>query len=263
MKIASLAIGQYIPGKSLLHRMDPRSKILAMTAVIISLFLIRQAWGYAAFGALMVLGIFTSKVGLRFMARSMRSLLVIMLFTFILHMFMTEGSPIFTLGPLKATYEGAAQGGLMVARLILLVVATSLVTLTTSPLTLTDGLEKLMKPLTSIGFPAHELAMMMTIALRFIPTLVEETEKIMKAQMARGADFSSGNLVKRAKAMLPVLIPLFVSAFRRADDLALAMEARCYRGGKGRTRLRKLRFTAADMGVLPIVALSAALAALA
>jgi len=263
VKMSSLAIGQYIPGTSALHRMDPRTKILTMTAVVTCLFLIKSAWGYAAMAALLVAGIIVSKVGLRFIIRSMRSLLVIMAFTFVLHMFMTEGASIFKLGPLNATYEGARQGALMVIRLILLVVVTSLVTLTTSPLTLTDGLEKLLKPLSAIGFPSHELAMMMTIALRFIPTLVEETDKIMKAQMARGADFSSGNLVKRAKAMLPVLIPLFVSAFRRADDLALAMEARCYRGGKGRTRLRKLSFGNVDLLSLPIIAFSIVLAVLA
>jgi energy-coupling factor transport system permease protein len=260
MKIASLAIGQYIPGKSALHKMDPRSKIITMTAMVVCLFLIKSGWGYAAIGLILLSGILGSRVGFKFIMRSMRSLLVIMLFTFILHIFMTEGTSIFKLGPFNATYEGAIQGGFMVARLILLVVATSLVTLTTSPLTLTDGLEKLMKPLSLVGFPAHELAMMMTIALRFIPTLVEETEKIMKAQMARGADFSGGNLVKRAKAMLPVLIPLFVSAFRRADELALAMEARCYRGGRGRTRLRKLMFGANDLIALPIVSISIMLA---
>lgn len=262
MKMSSLAIGQYIPGNSPLHRMDPRTKILTMTAIVTCLFLIKSAWGYTAMAALLVAGIVVSRVGLRFIIRSMRSLLVIMAFTFVLHMFMTDGTSIFKLGPLNATYEGAMQGTLMVVRLILLVVVTSLVTLTTSPLTLTDGLEKLLKPLSALGFPSHELAMMMTIALRFIPTLVEETDKIMKAQMARGADFSSGNLVKRAKAMLPVLIPLFVSAFRRADDLALAMEARCYRGGKGRTRLRKLSFSGVDLLSLPIVAFAVVLAVL-
>jgi len=261
VKIASLAIGQYIPGRSLLHRMDPRSKIIMMTVMVACLFMIKSAWGYAAIAMILMAGIVSSKVGLRFIMRSMRSLLVIMIFTFILHVFMTDGTSIFKLGPLNATYEGASQGALMVSRLILLVVATSLVTLTTSPLTLTDGLEKLMKPLSVVGFPAHELAMMMTIALRFIPTLVEETEKIMKAQMARGADFNSGNLVKRAKAMLPVLIPLFVSAFRRADDLALAMEARCYRGGRGRTRLKQLAFSRYDLLSFPIIAASVLLAA--
>lgn len=263
MKMSSLAIGQYIPGSSPLHKMDPRSKILAMATVVTCLFLIKSGWGYLAMAAMLLAGILVSKIGLKFIIKSMRSLLVIMAFTFLLHVFMTEGTVIFKLGPLTATYEGMRQGALMVIRLVLLIITTSLVTLTTSPLTLTDGLEKLLKPLSAIGFPAHELAMMMTIALRFIPTLVEETDKIMKAQMARGADFSSGNLIKRAKAMLPVLIPLFVSAFRRADELALAMEARCYRGGKGRTRLRNLAFTLNDLLILPIVAASITVAVLA
>lgn len=257
MKMSSLAIGQYIPGSSALHRMDPRTKIIMMMAMIVCLFMVRSFPGYAAMAAMLVLGILVSRVGLRFIIRSMRSLLVIMAFTFLLHVFMTEGISIFRLGPLNATYEGARQGALMVIRLVLLVVATSLVTLTTSPLTLTDGLERLLKPLSTLGFPAHELAMMMTIALRFIPTLIEETDKIIKAQTARGADFSSGNVVKRAKAMLPVLIPLFVSAFRRADELALAMEARCYRGGKGRTRLRELAFKPVDLLALPVIAAAA------
>jgi energy-coupling factor transport system permease protein len=176
-----------------------------------------------------------------------------MVLTFGLHLFMDPGEPIFRIGKIVATDKGLAQGLITVARLSLLIMATSIVTLTTSPIAFTDGLESLLKPLSFVGVPAHELAMMMTIALRFIPTLLEETDKIMKAQMARGADFETGNIAKRARAMIPILVPLFVSAFRRADELAMAMEARCYRGGQGRTRLRQLRLGSLDVAALVLV----------
>ena len=187
--------------------------------------------------------------------RGLRPVVFIMVFTMALHLFLTPGPAIFKLGPVTATWSGLVQGLFIGVRLVILIMFTSLLTLTTSPIELTDGLEDILKPFTRMGVPAHELAMMMTIALRFIPTLLEEAERIMKAQMARGADFESGNMVKRAKSLVPLLVPLFVSAFRRADDLAMAMEARCYRGGEGRTRMRQFRLHARDFVAFAMIVL--------
>ena len=253
MNISSVAIGQYIPGESLVHRLDPRTKIMLSLVVVVALFIVKSAWAYAALGALIIGTVAASHVPLKMVLRGLRPLLFVMVLTFGLHLFMDPGEPIFRIGKIVATDKGLAQGLITVARLSLLIMATSIVTLTTSPIAFTDGLESLLKPLSFVGVPAHELAMMMTIALRFIPTLLEETDKIMKAQMARGADFETGNIAKRARAMIPILVPLFVSAFRRADELAMAMEARCYRGGQGRTRLRQLRLGALDVTVLVLV----------
>jgi energy-coupling factor transport system permease protein len=206
--------------------------------------------GYALFAVAVLAIVQLAHLPIRYMFRGLRPLLFLIVLTMLLHLFMTEGRVLTYLGPLKITYEGLNRGLLMTTRLVLLVLVTSLLTLSTSPISLTDGIERLLKPFARFKVPAHELAMMMTIALRFIPTLLEETDRIMKAQMARGADFESGNLVQRAKNLVPLLVPLFVSAFRRADELVTAMEARCYRGGEGRTKFRPLKMARIDWGVL-------------
>ncbi len=243
----NITIGQYIPGTSFIHRLDPRTKIIAAFLLIILLFMLRSFIGYG-FAALFIFGIiYLSRLPIIFVLRGIRPLLIIILLTLSLHIFMTEGTEILRVWFISITIEGLSRGVMMGLRLVLLVMGTSLLTLTTSPILLTDGIESLLKPLKRIGVPAHELAMMMTIALRFIPTLLEETEKIMKAQMARGADFESGNVFQRAKNLVPLLVPLFISAFRRADDLAIAMEARGYRGGEGRTKFRELKFAMHDV----------------
>lgn len=242
----NVTIGQHIPGNSVIHRLDPRTKILGTIMLIVVLFMVKSFWGYALV-ALGIAGlIFASEISWRYVIRGLRPLLVILILTVSLHLFMTEGRVIFQLWFLKITWEGLVRGAMMGSRLVLLIVGTSLLTLTTSPIQLTDGIESLLTPGKKIGIPAHELAMMMTIALRFIPTLLEETEKIMKAQMARGADFQSGGIMQRAKSLVPLLVPLFVNAFRRADDLAIAMEARGYRGGEGRTKFKELKFQRVD-----------------
>lgn len=251
--IKNITIGQYIPGESVIHRLDPRTKILITVLFISLLFLVNSFFGYGLAAAIIFTAVLLSKIPVKFILRGIRPLLVIIILTLSLHFFMTEGRVIFKIGFLKVTYEGLTRGLMMGLRLVLLVLGTSILTLTTSPILLTDGIESLMTPLKKLGFPAHELAMMMTIALRFIPTLLEETDKIMKAQMARGADFESGNIFQRAKSLIPILIPLFVNAFRRADDLAIAMEARGYRGGEGRTKFRVLKFTYYDFLVLIII----------
>jgi len=257
----NITIGQYIPGESIVHQLDPRTKILATFLFIALLFLVDTFTGYAL-GALLLFSIvLLSRIPVKFVLRGIRPLVFIIVLTLCLHFFMTEGRVLFQFWFLKLTYEGLIRGLMMVSRLILLIIGSSLLTLTTSPILLTDGIESLLKPFKVIGVPAHELAMMMTIALRFIPTLVEETEKIMKAQMARGADFESGNIFQRAKSLIPILIPLFVSAFRRADELATAMEARGYRGGEGRTRFRVLRFTRRDAAALILITAFVALVA--
>ncbi len=241
-----ITVGQYLPGNSVVHRMDPRSKILLTLFIIVFLFMTNSFVGYGLFALLIFGTVVVAKIPMNYILRGLKPLILILVLTFGLHLFMDPGDVLFHIGPINATKQGLISGLMMVFRLILLIVTTSIMTLTTSPIDLTDGLERLMRPFQAIGVPAHELAMMMTIALRFIPTLIEETDKIMKAQMARGADFESGNIIRRVKSMIPVLVPLFVSAFRRADELALAMEARCYRGGKGRTRMKELKFSSLD-----------------
>lgn len=242
-----ITIGQYIPGNSAVHRLDPRTKIIITLVYMILLFVLNNFQGYIFPVAFILLSSILSGISVRYMMRGLRPLILIIVLTFALNTFMIKGRVIYELGPLDVTYEGLTQGAFMAIRLILLIVGTSLLTLTTSPISLTDGIEKLLSPFRRLGVPAHELAMMMTIALRFIPTLLEETDKIMKAQMARGADFESGNIINRAKNLVPLLVPLFISAFRRADDLAMAMEARCYRGGENRTRMKDLKMTALDL----------------
>lgn len=245
--IRDITLGQYYPENSILHRLDPRTKIILTFVYIASLFIATNFLAYfVAFLALTAI-IKLSKVPLRFMLKGIKSILVIILFTISFNIFFTSGeTEFFRFGIIVITAEGLTLAALMAIRLIFLVIGSSVLTLTTSPIQLTDGIEALLKPLQRIKVPAHEIAMMMTIALRFIPILLEETDKIMKAQMARGADFEGKGIVKRAKSLIPLLIPLFISSFRRADDLALAMEARCYRGGEGRTKMHPLKYKKAD-----------------
>ena len=243
----NITLGQYLPGNSFLHRLDPRAKILLTVLMIAAVFTASGFIGYALLFAFMGIITYFSKLNFKFVLKGLKPILYIVVLTFFINLLFNGGTTVlFQWGILRITQEGLRTAVLMALRLTLLVFTTQLLTLTTSPIALTDGLERLLKPLSKIGFPAHELAMMMSIALRFIPTLMEETDKIMKAQMARGADFESGNLINRAKAMRPLLVPLFVSAFRRADELAMAMEARCYRGGEKRTRMKILKFTQLD-----------------
>ena len=248
--IRDITIGQYFPGKSAIHKMDPRIKILLSILYIVMLFVADNMWGLLlgvlfGFAAYLI-----SRIPLSMIWKSMKPVVPIVIFTAVLNLFLSTGDPLWQWKFLKITKEGIETAVFMSVRILCLIAGTSLLTYTTSPIALTDGIERLLSPLKKIKLPVHELAMMMTIALRFIPTLIEEADKIMKAQMARGADFESGNLLKRAKAMIPLLVPLFVSAFRRAGDLAMAMEARCYHGGEGRTRLRVLRYTQSDLWAL-------------
>ena len=252
--IKDITIGQYIPGDTAVHNLDPRIKIIITFVFITLLFFVGNYFSYLYIVAFMGLAIGLSKISLKFIVKGLKPLIVIIALTVILNAFMTQGEVIYRIWGLSITKEGLYQAGFMGLRLIFLITGASLLTLTTSPIALTDGIEKLLNPLKRIGVPAHELAMMMTIALRFIPTLLEETDKIMKAQMARGADFETGNLINRAKAMVPLLVPLFISAFRRADELALAMEARCYRGGEKRTRMKQLKLEFRDYSAMMIIA---------
>lgn len=244
--LKNLTIGQHYPIDSSIHELDPRVKILVTFIYIISLFVINNFLGYIAVAIFLALSIILSKVPFKFVLKGIKPIIVIIIITFVINLFLTPGDVIFKFWIFRITEQGLNQATFMALRLILLILGTSLLTLTTSPILLTDGIESLLNPFKKIGLPAHELAMMMTIALRFIPTLMEETDKIMKAQKARGADFESGNLIKRAKNLVPLLVPLFISAFRRADELAMAMEARCYRGGDNRTRMRILKLRKGD-----------------
>ncbi|MEI7885529.1 MAG: energy-coupling factor transporter transmembrane component T [Clostridia bacterium] len=251
--LSDITIGQFIPGNSILHRLDPRSKILGAILFMILLFIVKNFWAYGILALLALILIVISGVPVKYVLKGLRPIITILAFTMVLHFFLTPGKVIWEFWVFKLTMEGLVRGFFMSTRLILLVTVTSMLTLTTSPIALTDGIELLLKPMQKIGVPAHELAMMMSIALRFIPTLLEETERIMKAQQARGADFETGSLVKRAKSLVPLLVPLFVGAFRRADELAVAMEARCYRGGVGRTRMKKLEWQIVDTIAVSLV----------
>jgi len=251
--IKDITIGQYFPGDTFIHRLDPRIKIIITALFITSLFFINKFYPYLFIIGFIVLAVNMSKVPFKYILKGLRPLMVLILITFFINIFMTKGEVLFELGPLAVTKEGLRQAVFMALRLIFLITGTSLLTLTTSPISLTDGIEKLLSPFKKVGLPAHELAMMMTIALRFIPTLLEETDKIMKAQMARGADFESGNIIRRAKNLVPLLVPLFINAFRRADELAIAMEARCYRGGDNRTRLNELVLSRRDVATLIVM----------
>ena len=253
-----IQIGRYIPGDSFLHRMDPRVKIVLLFFYLLLVFFVENAAGFLALGISIALLMIVSQVPLGMQLRSIRPILWIVLFTFGVHLFMTPGTELFAVGPLSTTWEGLTRGVYIGLRLILLILLSTLLTLTTSPLRLTDGLEALLSPLRRVGVPVHELSMMMTIALRFIPTLLEELDRIMKAQKARGADFEHGSIVRRMRAIVPVLVPLFLSAFRRADELAMAMEARCYRGGEGRTQMKELHIGRVDYAAVAVFVLGAA-----
>ena len=242
MALSNITLGQFYPADSVVHKMDPRVKILLLIALIVAIFLAKNMLAFVPVIAYLALTAKLSKVPVKLMLKGLKPLRFILILTFILNLFFLQGeTPLLNLGFAVIKKESLITAVHYSLRLVLLVLGSSLLTLTTAPITLTDGLERLLSPLRVIHFPAHEMAMMMSIALRFIPTLMEEADKIMKAQTARGADFESGNLIARAKAMVPLLVPLFVSAFRRAGDLAMAMEARCYHGGEGRTRLRVLQ----------------------
>lgn len=260
--IRDITLGQYYPEQSVVHRLDARTKILGTLLYIIEVFLVNS---FAGFGlVILALGILIgiSRVPVRFIFKGLKAVVFIILLTFVLNLFMFDGTVLWHWKFLTVTYEGLYRSCFMALRLILLIIGTSMLTLTTKPMELTDGLEKLLKPFNRFGLPSHEIALMMSIALRFIPTLLEETDKIMKAQQARGADFESGNLMQRVKNMIPILIPLFVGSFRIAQDLALAMEARCYHGGVGRTRMKEIVFSRRDgvAGVLLAVFLGIVIA---
>ena len=259
MALKDITLGQYFPGNSPIHRLDPRAKLVALILYIVALFLCKWFISYALIFAVLVLVVALSTVKPKALLRGMKPILILLIFTAVLNMFYTPGRELVSFWVFTITYEGILHAFFMVLRIMLLISCTFLLTYTTSPLALTDGLEGLLSPLKKIKVPVHELAMMMSIALRFIPTLIEETDKIMSAQRARGADFDTGNLVQKAKALIPLLVPLFISAFRRADELATAMECRCYHGGVGRTRMNKLHFRPAD-GLFMAVALIIAVA---
>lgn len=245
--LRDITLGQYLPTNSAVHKLDPRIKIISTFAFIIAVFAARSFFSLAAVAIFTLYVTSMAKIKLTYLLKAVKPVVFLVAFTAVINIFLTDGNDvIFRLGFLKATKTGLLSAVTMAFRIIILACATSLLTFTTSPILLTDGIEKLLKPLAKLGFPAHELAMMMIIALRFIPTLLEETDKIIMAQKARGADFESGNIFKRAKALVPILVPLFISAFRRADELATAMECRCYRGGDNRTRLHEIKFTSKD-----------------
>lgn len=245
--IRDITIGQYYPADSKLHRLDPRVKIMCTLFFLISLFCIRNIWGYIVATFFLATVICISKVPFKFIVKGLRPVIMLLMITVIFNLLLTKtGTVVYEMWILRITDEGLRTAGYMTVRLIYLILGSSLMTFTTTPNALTDGIEKLLWPLRKIKLPVHEIAMMMSIALRFIPILLEETDKIMKAQIARGADLESGNIIQKAKAMIPILVPLFVSAFRRATDLAMAMEARCYRGGEGRTKMKPLVYRKKD-----------------
>ena len=249
--LKDITLGQYFPGDTPAHRLDPRTKILLVLLYIIALFCARGAAGYGLLALTLAVCVRISRVGLRALVRGLKPVLFIIVFTGLLNLFFTPGDRnLVEWGPVRISDAGVHNAVFMVLRIMLLIMGTFLMTYTTSPISLTDGLERLLNGLKRFHVPVHELAMMMSIALRFIPTLIEETDKIMSAQKARGADFGSGNLIERAKALVPILVPLFISAFRRADELAVAMECRCYHGGEGRTKLHVLRYKPRDYLVL-------------
>ncbi len=241
-----ITLGQYYPADSVIHRMDPRVKLFGTLIYIIVLFIANDPICIGVVTAALISVIIMSHVPFSYMTKGLRGIVMLLIIAGLFNLLMTQGTPIFTAGPFTVTDVGLKNAVVMIIRMVYLIIGSALRTLTTPPNQLTDGLEVSLKPLSKIGVPVHEIAMMMSIALRFIPILVEETDKIMKAQMARGADFESGGLIKKARAMVPILVPLFVSAFRRASDLAMAMEARCYHGGEGRTKMKPLSYTGTD-----------------
>lgn len=253
--IRDITIGQYYPADSVIHKLDPRVKLVGTLVYIVSLFLFRSWIGYVLATAALFAVIRVSKVPFKFMVKGLKSIFILLMITVIFNLFLTPGETLIQIWKLKITREGLVTAIFMVFRLMYLIIGSSVLTLTTTPNNLTDGLEKGMRPLNKIKVPVHEIAMIMSIALRFIPILLEESDKIMKAQMARGADFESGGLIKRAKSLVPLLVPLFISAFRRANDLAMAMEARGYRGGEGRTKMKPLVYKKRDKMAYIIMAL--------
>lgn len=247
MALKDITLGQFFPGNSPIHRLDPRSKIIGVTCYIVALFLAKGVVGYGLMLALLCFLIWLSKVPVKAVLRGMKPLVVIVTFTAALNILYTPGEVVLLeFWVFTITQEGIVVAVFMVSRILMLVTGTFLLTYTTSPMALTDGLEDLMNPLKALKVPVHELSMMMSIALRFIPNLIEETDKIMSAQQARGADFESGSLFRRAKAMIPLMVPLFISALRRADELADAMDCRCYNGGQGRTRMKRMVYHKGD-----------------
>ena len=244
--LKDITLGQYFPGDTPAHRLDPRTKIVLVVLYIVALFQAKNLLTYALVAVTFVTCARISKVGARALLKGLKPVVIIVLFTGFLNLFFTPGETLFELGFLRLTDQGVYNALRMVVRIMLLIMGTFLLTYTTSPIALTDALERMLNPLKKLHVPVHELAMVMSIALRFIPTLIEETDKIMSAQKARGADFESGNLIQKAKALIPILVPLFISAFRRADELATAMECRCYHGGEGRTKLHVLKYQRRD-----------------
>jgi len=254
--LKDITLGQYFPGKSPVHRLDPRTKLLILVVYIVALFMAKSWLSYGLCFAFLASAIAISRIPLKSILRGMKPLLVILIFTGLLNLFFTEGETVLiAFWGVSITLEGVFRAIFMVTRILMLITATFLLTYTTSPISLTDGLEALLSPLKAIHLPVHELSMMMCIALRFIPTLIEETDKIMSAQKARGADFESGSLMQRVRALVPILVPLFISAFRRADELATAMECRCYQGGEGRTKMKLLRYHRNDLSCFGLGAL--------
>ena len=254
--LKDVTLGQFFPGNSPVHRMDPRTKLILLIGYIVALFLAVNWFSYGVMLAFLILSIAISRIPLKSIFNGMKPLAVILVFTAILNIFFTPGETVlFSWWKIVITQEALIRALFMTARILMLITGTFLLTYTTSPISLTDGLESLLSPLKIFRFPVHELAMMMCIAMRFIPTLIEETDKIMSAQKARGADFETGNIMQRVKALIPILVPLFISAFRRADELATAMECRCYQGGEGRTKMKLLRYKLVDFGAYAVGAL--------
>lgn len=263
MALKDITLGQYFPGTSLIHRFDPRAKILFTVLFIATIFLCKNVVSYGLTLVALLVLIAISRVRPKVFLKGMKPIIFIVICTALLNLFYTSGTVLWSFGILKITEEGLWKAGFMVLRILMLIACTLLLTYTTSPIALTDGLERLLRPLKKVNFPVHELSMMMSIALRFIPTLIQETDKIISAQKARGADFDSGGLVQKAKALIPILIPLFISSFRRAEELAIAMECRCYHGDEGRTSLRQLVMAGRDWGLLVFsIALCAAIVVL-
>ncbi|WP_026667346.1 energy-coupling factor transporter transmembrane component T family protein [Butyrivibrio sp. AE2005] len=244
--LRDITLGQYYRTESIIHRLDPRVKIVGTFVFLIAIFMVNNALGYVIAGLFLAMNIKLSNVPVKFIFRGMKSIFFLLMISVLFNLFLTPGDPIITIWKIKITDEGLKLAVKMAIRLVFLITGSSLMTLTTTPNNLTDGLESLLNPLKLVHVPVHEISMMMSIALRFIPILLEETDKIMKAQMARCADFETGSIIKRAKNMVPLLVPLFISAFRRAMDLAMAMEARCYRGGEGRTKMKPLIYQKRD-----------------
>ena len=260
MAVRDITLGQYYPGESCIHELDPRVKIICTLVYLISLFVVQSFSAFLLCIVLLSVVIILSKIPFRFISKGLKPIIFLIILTMVINLLFTStGELLVEVGPLKITKDGLYRGFFMGLRLVLLIFGSSLLTLTTKPIELTDGLEKLLSPLAKIGLPAHELAMMMTIALRFIPTLLDETDKIMKAQTARGADFENGSIKEKARALVPLLVPLFVSAFRIAGDLAMAMEARCYHGGSGRTRMHQMYLGKGDAVAIIVMVIYLAL----